>query len=482
MDGRYRLGIATAVLLLATTGLTSAQTYAPSNRRGDDATEPEAPARKPVTWQEVREQQPALRQRAANRDAAVRTTQAPAPTTPSANPPQTPARPAQPRPATPDPNAPATTDEPGSTALATPTTPTNPTTSSFAGSNLFAQQNSAFALAGNRRPSRTVEFQGDNVGGVTLARLGFASPAARFTPPTPPSPPGIPSPNPPGGPTGNYPHITRHGAILAPAVRAFKIAEMQTPRPVDRVYFFTNYFNDVNKQINQQYGSQVGSIQVYRNTFGFEKTFMDGRASIGAQLPLNTIALADRYSKFTGTTTTVGDLSLISKFALWSDDESGSIISAGLAFTAPTGPSYFGGNRTVTNLHFAGFTPYIGYIWAFDRFFFQGFNSVSVPTSSQDVTYAYNDFGIGYYVYRDDDEDGWLTALVPTFETHVNTPLNHRGGYLRDPAGTPDVVDLTYGLNAFIREHTKVSFGVVTPVTGPRPFSYEIIGNLTYRF
>ena len=82
----------------------------------------------------------------------------------------------------------------------------------------------------------------------------------------------------------------------------------------------------------------------------------------------------------------------------------------------------------------------------------------------------------------DDTDDAILNAIVPTYEVHVNTPLNHRGGYLRDPAGTPDVVDFTYGLNAFLYQQTKISFGVATPVTGPRPFSYEIPANISYRF
>ena len=96
---------------------------------------------------------------------------------------------------------------------------------------------------------------------------------------------------------------------------------------------------------------------------------------------------------------------------------------------------------------------------------------------------VYNDVGIGYYVYRDSDPDAWLTALVPTFEVHVNDPLTH-GDFNNqlDLTGTPDVVNLTYGINALIGQNGVFTFGVVTPVTGPRPFSYELVALINWRF
>ena len=60
----------------------------------------------------------------------------------------------------------------------------------------------------------------------------------------------------------------------------------------------------------------------------------------------------------------------------------------------------------------------------------------------------YNDLGVGYYVFRSRDSRDWLTGMAPTFELHVNNPLNHRDPFNRfDLAGSPDSVDLTFGLN-----------------------------------
>ena len=90
------------------------------------------------------------------------------------------------------------------------------------------------------------------------------------------------------------------------------------------------------------------------------------------------------------------------------------------------------------------------------------------------MTILSNDVGLGYYLYRNPDADGFLTAIAPTFEVHVNTPLNHRDVFdANDRAGTPDVVNLTYGVNFGFARSAVLTLGFVTPVTGPKPFDYE---------
>jgi hypothetical protein len=43
-------------------------------------------------------------------------------------------------------------------------------------------------------------------------------------------------------------------------------------------------------------------------------------------------------------------------------------------------------------------------------------------------------------------------------------------------------VDLTYGVNATFFKQSVITLGMVTPVTGPRPFNYEAILLLNWRF
>ena len=91
----------------------------------------------------------------------------------------------------------------------------------------------------------------------------------------------------------------------------------------------------------------------------------------------------------------------------------------------------------------------------------------------------YNDLSLNYQLYRSDSADQFITAIVPTFEAHINTPLTHRAEYnLFDPSGTPDVVNLTYGLHSEFFGRAVATFGFVTPVTGPRPFEFEVVGML----
>ena len=88
----------------------------------------------------------------------------------------------------------------------------------------------------------------------------------------------------------------------------------------------------------------------------------------------------------------------------------------------------------------------------------------------------YNDIGIGYFLIRNNDPNAFLTALAPTFELHVNNPLNHRNPFNRfDLASTPDAVDLTYGLNFGIRNTAVLTAAFVTPVASPKPFDTEAI-------
>lgn len=66
--------------------------------------------------------------------------------------------------------------------------------------------------------------------------------------------------------------------------------------------------------------------------------------------------------------------------------------------------------------------------------------------------------------------------MAPTFEIHVNTPLNHRNAFNPiDPAATSNMVNFTYGLNVGLGRRSLLTFGFVTPLTNPKPFDFEVI-------
>lgn len=311
--------------------------------------------------------------------------------------------------------------------------------------------------------------------------LGDPGPDSNFPPGQAPG--RQPLPEPPNPPTPPAPRVPRPGLTPVPSVRADKVGKHESVAPLDRAYVAFNYYDNVNAAVNRRFGSDVRDLRLYRETFGLEKTFLDGQFSLGLRLPLNTLSGRSDVPALDGTSTAFGDLTILFKYALWDDPVSDNVLSLGLAVTVPTGPDALAGSPLIGVFHNTTLQPFVGYLATWGDFFVQGFASVGIPTDSDDVTMLYNDVAFGYYLFRSDDPDRWLRSLAPTFEVHVNTPLNHRGiGDGRDPAGTPDVVNLTYGVHARLGRWANLAVGVATPVTGPRPFDFEVIARLETRF
>jgi hypothetical protein len=271
--------------------------------------------------------------------------------------------------------------------------------------------------------------------------------------------------------------------ILVPAIRNFEISEDESPKPQDRVYFGFNYFDNVNKTVDEILQSDLHRLRVYRETFGLEKTFLDGNASVGLRLPIDTLTTESNVPGISSDNTAVGDLTVILKYAFWRDRQTGSLLSGGLAITTPTGPEKFANSSAVVNINDTILQPYIGYYWSLGRTYVHGFSAIDVPTDSRDVTLLHNDLGIGYYLYQDRTGCRLLTAAIPTFEVHINDPLNHRGATnFADPAGTPDWVDLTTGMTFEFHRRATLAGALVVPVTGPKPFDFEVLVQLNVRF
>jgi hypothetical protein len=253
------------------------------------------------------------------------------------------------------------------------------------------------------------------------------------------------------------------------------MADNQSPRPQDRVFFAFNYFGD----LQQSPGSGLRNVQVYREFFGVEKTFLDQNTSVGLRMPLNSITASGIMPGQGGSSTAVGDLTVFFKGILCQDRTSGSLLSAGLAVTTPNSPSGFAGAAFARSIRTTSLQPFLGYIANFGDWFVQGFSGVNVPTDGRVVTMMYNDVGAGYYLYRAADPGAFIAAIVPTMEVHVNTPLNHRISHAVGAApGTPDVVDLTFGASVAFGRRAILSAGVVDPVTGPRPYDLEAVALL----
>ncbi len=264
---------------------------------------------------------------------------------------------------------------------------------------------------------------------------------------------------------------------FAPIVRhagAIKITDNESPRPDDRVFWFYNEFSYVNFSSN----TNLAPINLQRHVVGFEKTLFDGWASVGMRFP---VVLSDGDPQLT--VREFADMTIITKVALWDDSRRGRLFSTGLAITVPTGQretfvSPTSGNTFV--LSDVILQPYIGWIYgAGPRLYAHGFMSLAVPTDSKDVTVLFNDFGLGYWLYRNDD-DAWVRGIVPTMELHLNTPLNHRGKG-SGTIGFSDLVDLTWGVQ-MVLPRSILGGAVGVPLTGPRPYGVEAVARYQLNF
>jgi hypothetical protein len=377
------------------------------------------------------------------------------------------------------PTVPTTPAEPGQPSTAT--TPTTPALTALAAEPSFAGGQFA-ALGGS-----SINMMGDLLASPAL-RCVFVPQTILVPvtlPPPPPPPPTFNAPPPPPAPpqvvlVPVIIQVMKCAEVLSSAARAssFKIADDESALPQDRVYFGFNYFNDVNQAANLRLGGNVNDMNIYRETFGFEKTFLDRHASIELRMPLATLDVNSDVPGLGGSDTDIGDLAVDFKFAPYLDFATGNVVALGLVVTAPTGPSEFNPFNDVI------LEPWVGYWWGWGNFFIQEFLSLAVPTDARDVMLLFNDIELGYYLYRNPNPNAWVSAIVPTFEAHVNTPLNHRGLFRieEDPIGTPDWVTLTPGTTFVVGQRATLAVGAAIPVTGPRPYDFEILAQFNLRF
>jgi hypothetical protein len=311
------------------------------------------------------------------------------------------------------------------------------------------------------------------------------------------------SPGSEGTVTGDVPVYQDFKTILGNRYNGILITDNDSPRPTDRAYFGFNYYNGINPNTN----SGPDSIDMFRQTIGFEKTFLSGRASFGMRLPFiqtfgpssgGTSASVPFTVDGSGNTTpvegfgngfvngggrqvnrNVGDLSVLLKYAFYDDRTTGDLLSIGLVTTMPTG----GGNEflladgtTVPNAVLL--QPWLGGVAMFRRGYTQMISSYIIPTSSSEPVLANNSVSAGYYLYTN-ATDRWVNAVVPVIEAHVRTPLTYR-----DPNGSvflQDQLNLTFGVH-FRTTNATISPSLTVPTVGPNPFRTEAALWFNFRF
>jgi hypothetical protein len=265
---------------------------------------------------------------------------------------------------------------------------------------------------------------------------------------------------------------------LALVTPSLKIAENESPRPLDRVFGACNSFDNL-----QSIGA--GAFDAHTATFGFEKTFLDGNASIEVRVPViqtgnmpGTASPEDGPSSQGGDQNGFGASTVSLKYALVNDRGTGDVVSAGLALTGLTGKRVILGDGS--SLETCYIQPYGGFIYNMGPAYVHGFSSVAFAPDSRDITFMSNDVGVGYRIYEASGP-ALLSRVTPTVEAHLFTPLNNRGqGALIQSF---DDVVLTAGVNfALFGNRLLVTTAASRPLCGPRQYDMEWIAQVNFLY
>ncbi len=287
---------------------------------------------------------------------------------------------------------------------------------------------------------------------------------------------------------------------LANPMTDLKVAEGESPIPLDRVFYRFNYYNSLSPSVYQSPFQPYKQVNLFTNVFGFEKTFGEW-FSFGVRIPLNGIDAYSRgpyYVRIPGPgnhvvtvpgvpdygSTQLGNINSIFKIKLAEDRNAAYLVSAGLAISFPTAatPKIDPGPSTATVLQ-----PFLGGVYTRNRFFVQGFGSMTLPMISIQSLFLFNDVGLGLWAYRDDSPTAILTGIAPTFEAHLNVPVqgSDRVSYIFNRAGTLPFntqFNLTFGTTFEFAHRATLGLGFVVPTVGPDPFKYEFLAQFNFRF
>jgi hypothetical protein len=250
----------------------------------------------------------------------------------------------------------------------------------------------------------------------------------------------------------------------------FKMSDHESVRPVDRLYFAYSYYGNINPEFN-------GGLRFdqHRQTIGFEKTLLGGNASIGLRLPF-----VQSVGEGSLDASNIGDLSVSLKYAIINDRATGTVRSAGLIITAPTGTATATLIDGTTAAHGTILQPWVGFSQQLgERFYAQGFSSIMVPISTPEPTVLFNSLSLGMWLLRS-GEGEQFKGLAPVTEIHINTPLTNREP-TQNAIYMNDQINITHGLHLTL-PRAVIGAAFSYPLVSPRPFDGEALVTVNFRY
>jgi hypothetical protein len=272
-----------------------------------------------------------------------------------------------------------------------------------------------------------------------------------------------------------------------------KLTENSSPIPRDRIIFNYSYFDNV--------PLAPGGVTVNRFTPGFEKTYLNGNASIEMRFPFASTLDPDIGSDgvFNTGETEFGNITGYLKFLLFQDETFA--LSGGVGIQAPTADDIrlFDSNGTTIlkiendSVHVM---PFLGAVYSpGQRFFTQSIlqfdfdangNSVlqtdfvsGLPTgnlsqvgTANDVPFVYWSWSAGYWVYQSNEDRQGLTGLAPIAELHWNRSLGDTDVITTDTftvgseVETVSLLNATLGVTTWWGQNKQLTAAYCLPVGG----------------
>lgn len=276
-----------------------------------------------------------------------------------------------------------------------------------------------------------------------------------------------------------------------------KIADDNSPLPRDRVIFNYDYFNNV--------PIVPGGWDVGRFSPGFEKTFLDQRASIEVRFPFASTVASSFTQGAESTNTEFGNIMGKLKFLLY--QTSNWVVSGGLSVSLPTADDSVVGLANGMDLIRVNndaylVAPFMASLYTNQRFFAQSWLAFEFDTNGNPVLAATGpgamtqvgrlntqtlmqvDGQIGYWLY-DNPEAGRLGVrrLAPFIELHYNTTLGDpdflqtaQNVFIGGLAGNTDELNLSFGATAQLGDTANMTLGVAAPLKreSDRFFDYQV--------
>jgi hypothetical protein len=292
---------------------------------------------------------------------------------------------------------------------------------------------------------------------------------------------------------GSYPNAT---VSLSGADRRFRIAENGSPVPQDRIFFNFNHLHHALLDVN----GATRSLQ--RFTFGFEKTFCGGDASLEMRLPFaNTLNSLQSVGAADTRNTELGNLALALKTNLLAG--STWMLSGGTTMTFPTGDDFQWFQASTRELRIENgavhMAPFLAYEVQPNRCCFaQAFVQADFDLNGNDVTTApgptgvlqdqnllFVDASLGRWLRRSCDPRRCLSGIAAMAELHYTTTLNDTDAVvgIDNPFNRMDILNAAAVLHVQARR-TAFRFGGVAPLRDneERLYDAQVVFQLNRQF